>query len=126
MLASVHHVPVGYGSSLFFSPVPHRGEVDERRLAHGFEDSKQGTQSDQGCKVFGHCMESECSAPKDNGTSEVFGNGEALNEAICGVFDKENSDVDTCGQPRELTLVSSGHEERLKNAPAAQLDEYPF
>jgi hypothetical protein len=71
-------------------------------------------------------MESECSAPKDNGTSEVFGNGETLNEAIGGVFNNENSDVDTCGQPRELSLVSSGEDERLGNAPAVQLDEYPF
>jgi hypothetical protein len=36
----------------------------------------------------------------------LFGNGNALNDPVCWVFDDQDGDVNTRGQPAPLNLVS--------------------
>ena len=47
-------------------------------------------------------MTGKSSTPGDDAEAQVFGNGNAGDEPILGVFDDEDREVDTCSEPREL------------------------
>lgn len=52
-------------------------------------------------------MARENGSPEDNACSEELGDGKALDEPVDGVFDDQNGNVDTRGQPGELLSVET-------------------
>ena len=48
-------------------------------------------------------MECQNHTPEDDVDAQVFAEGDSLDDPICGVFDNEDSDVNTCGQPGVLS-----------------------
>lgn len=107
LLPAVHHVPVTHRRCLFFSLIPHGTKVHKGRLADGFQDAQESAERDKCCEIFGDGVQSENNPPEDYGRSEILCDGEALDEAVGGVLDYENSDIDARCQPGKLLALAN-------------------
>lgn len=54
-------------------------------------------------------MAAQSSTPQKNVDAEEFADRYALNSPIDGVFDAEDGEIDTCGQPGPLIALVVGH-----------------
>lgn len=104
LLSTVHHVPVGDGVGLLLTLVPHGREQDKGRLTAGLEDTQQRADNHQAGEVVAGRVESQDHTPQANVDAEVFADGNALDDPVGWVFDDQDSDVDTGGEPGVLDL----------------------
>lgn len=105
-------IPVGHGRRLLFSLVPHTGQQDEGWLAAGLKDTQQGTQDDHVREALANGMQSQHGTPETNVDAQVLGNRNTLDNPVGRVFDDQDGDVDTGGEPGVLErwpLASVAH-----------------
>jgi hypothetical protein len=88
---------------LFLSLIPQRSHDKESRLAHSLKNTQQGTDGDERSKAEAEGVAAKYGTPCENVESEVFGNRYALKNVVRGVFDDEDSEVDTGSKPPELS-----------------------
>jgi hypothetical protein len=99
-------IPVGYGRRLLLSLVPHTGQQDEGWLAAGLKDTQQGPQHDHVREILASRMQSQHRTPETNVDAQVLGNRNTLDNPVGRVFDDQDSDVDTGGEPGVLGAMT--------------------
>ena len=120
LLSTIHHVPVSDGCCLLRSLVPHAGKHKERGLTDSLEDTKKGAYCKNAGEVLACSMECQGRSPKDDVEREVFCDWYALNEPVGRIFNRQDSDVDTCRKPLVLyMLVCGAGRSDLSNLPFA-------
>lgn len=107
LLQPVHHVPEHDGGRLLLALVPHAREESEGGLADSLEGTEKGSHSHETGEVAAGGHEGDGDAPADNVSSKPFGNGDALDDPILGIFDKQHDEVNDGCEPGVLERCQS-------------------
>lgn len=102
LLCTVHHVPICDDLCLFRTFVPDGAHDEERRLADGFENTKQSTDTDQSRKTEAKSMASENGTPCENVETKVLCDRHTLDDPVGRIFDNQDSNVNTRSEPAPL------------------------
>jgi hypothetical protein len=102
LLCTVHHVPVVYDSGLLIALVPNRTHDQESWLANSFEYAEESPDYNEGREAEAESMTAQNRGPTHDVDGEEFSYWNSLDRPVDGVFDDENGDVYTCGEPSPL------------------------
>jgi hypothetical protein len=106
LLCTIHHVPVGDDSSLFITLIPDGTHDQESWLANSLKYTEESPNYDEGWEAEAKSMAAKNRGPTHDVDSKEFCYGNSLDREVDGVFDDENGDVDTSGEPPPLKDVS--------------------